>query len=573
MKQLYSLLLFVACSLTAAAKPITLQQAAVKADRMVRQWNADAELVPFDLANCVKARSLMKPFTDAAPFYAFNTCNNGGFVIIAGDDDFPAVVGYSDVGQFAPDNIPAALSQFLQAYAGYVEDVRNGKAAPPRRDIGDVISPTTEPVVAPMLNTQWGQGAPYNYYCPNQWPVGCAALAMAQIMNYWQFPESGVGSITYGTAGKNVSVNFAESHYDWSLMKKKFSSMDWKNDAGKNVAKLCFDCGVSCYMDYNQDGSGSTVVDVYNALFTHFRYNAEAIELYVRDAMADLDAWKSLIYAELDALRPILYAGGIYQSDYALSEGHAFILDGYDVDGLVHVNWGWNGNNDGYYDITLMNPGAHRFPDGQEMVIGIMPDENGEHTQRKQFRMQMTDPLTIGKASVVDLGANFNLIVGNLFNHGSYADTYTIAIMLYRSNGEFVQKASLDASRLIVTLSSGYGTQGGMVKCNVPADIADGDYYFCVETQQKGFDAYVKPFTRGGDVNNRVPAYIHDGQIFLNEVSDGIHAVSSDDEVIRSTRYFDLSGRSISPAESASQVIIRRDTYKDGSVRTTKIQK
>ena len=379
-----------------AAAPISRAKARAIASQAFNRLNPSlSQPVDFNLEAKVKGRTLQAD-AESPAYYAFNNAGGNGFAIIAGDDLFPQMVAYSDKGQFTDEaEMAPALVEFLQAYAAYVEAVRNGEAeAPARRVPGDI---TGDVVVEPLLSTVWGQGSPYNYYCPNQWPVGCVATAMSQIMNYWKFPASGKGEVTYGGSEYMITVNFAESTYDWSIMKDKFAQLDWKKDAGKNVAKLCFDCGVACYMEYDQTGSGATIVDAYNAFSQHFKYNAESITLLMREAMDSQEEWNDILFAELDARRPVLYAGASSSGGGPDAAGHAFVIDGYDSNHIVHVNWGWNGDNNGYYDITLLNPGGYTFSQRQEMVVGIIPDENEEHTQRKQFLrdalVRLTQPL------------------------------------------------------------------------------------------------------------------------------------------------------------------------------------
>ena len=499
--------------LLAMAGPIGRAQAMQTAQHVLRQLSPSSQAAVL-LEDEAQTKSRDSKSADNAPaYYVFNADGGAGFVIVAGDDQFPTLVGYSRTGSFSSESLPEGLQSFLSGYEQYVADVREGRAeAPLHRVLGDI---TGEEVVAPLLTCQWGQGSPYNYYVPNQWPVGCVATAMSQIMYFWKYPASGKGKITYSAAGSNITVDFTESRYDWSIMKDKFAAMDWKKEAGKNVAKLCLDCGVSCYMQYNQSGSGAYIVDAYNGLYTNFGYNAETMTLYLRRAMETQEEWNRLLFGELDQRRPVLYAGTSTTGGGSDAAGHAFVIDGYDSNHFVHVNWGWNGDNDGYYDITLLNPGGYTFSAGQEMVIGILPDESGEHATRKQFRMLMVDSLDIFKSSTATLGTNFNLKIGTIYNHGAYAGTYTLGIMLYDQSGQFVQEATVASDKLTLTLNPLYGDTPGMTKCNLPADLSEGYYYLCVESKEKGFDSYVKPFTDGGDKHNQLWIHVHDGKADL----------------------------------------------------------
>ena len=52
------------------------------------------------------------------------------------------------------------------------------------------------------------------------------------------------------------------------------------------------------------------------------------------------------------------------------------MFDGYDAEGKVHVNWGWDGSYDGYYDMFILDPSAYKFSNNQEAVINIVPDKS-----------------------------------------------------------------------------------------------------------------------------------------------------------------------------------------------------
>ena len=85
----------------------------------------------------------------------------------------------------------------------------------------------------------------------------------------------------------------------------------------------------------------------------------------------------SMVFGELSNMCPIYYAG----ADNAGEGGHAFVIDGYDADGLVHVNWGWYGRFGGYYNIDLLNPRIYHFSIQQEMITGIVPPAKATKTK------------------------------------------------------------------------------------------------------------------------------------------------------------------------------------------------
>ena len=165
---------------------------------------------------------------------------------------------------------------------------------------------------------------------------------MAQVMKYHDYPEKGKGYNRWtfypngnNSTGTTVRVNFANT-YDWKNMLDKYTRGKYNDTEAKAVAVLMKDCGGSVSMQYAKDGSGAYAADACRALRNNFKYH-KAIKLYTR-AFYPKDAWMDLIYRELNDNCPILYGGATTQGF-----GHEFVFDGYDKNGLVHVNWGWEG--------------------------------------------------------------------------------------------------------------------------------------------------------------------------------------------------------------------------------------
>ena len=94
-----------------------------------------------------------------------------------------------------------------------------------------------------------------------------------------------------------------------------------------------------------------------------------------------INEWENMIYNELANNRPVVYGG---QSD---DGGHAFVCDGYDGNGMFHINWGWGGYGDDYFSLSVLNPYAVNvsgvmqpgvgFCMIQDAVIGIQQPTEG----------------------------------------------------------------------------------------------------------------------------------------------------------------------------------------------------
>lgn len=247
-----------------------------------------------------------------------------------------------------------------------------------------LIAPGAEfkPSVQPLLKTTWGQNAPYNQHCPQRTnadgelencPVGCVALALGQIMKYYNYPETGKGSKSYQPFGLSepVSADFENTEYKWDLMRDSYvrlgSYKSYTEEEADAVATLLFHTGVSVGTIYQLTGSSAFAYgNIPRDLVENFRYAEEEIR-YLSRSDYGKEEWMALIFNELSNGRPIFYAGN--SPTYG---GHAFVLDGYDATGKVHINWGWRGTDNDYYDIGLLT-GENNYSDNQSMVIGIMP--------------------------------------------------------------------------------------------------------------------------------------------------------------------------------------------------------
>ncbi len=565
MKRILGLIALISITLSLSATPISRSRAKALAKQALQV--ADLEFV--EMEPQVKARVPGAAQVSAPAYYAFNSDADRGFVIISGDDQFPAVVGYSKSGSISVDSeMPEQLAAFLNDYTEYVEAVRKGEAAAPQRAKGDI---TGDVVVAPLLTCKWGQDMPYNYYCPNNYPVGCVATAMSQILYYHKYPAQAKGTISYSYGEGALTVDLNESTYDWSLFKDSFSTLEYKRAGGKAVAKLCYDCGVSVYMGYAAGGSGATTVEAYNALFNNFRYNAQTIQYLMRECAESQEEWNRILFNELNNRRPVLYAASSPSGGGSDSGGHAFVIDGYDSNNFVHVNWGWDGNADGYYDIPLLDPMRYQFTNGQEMIIGITPDPEGKFTERNQFPMYMESPLTTTTVQIPQT-KEFIMNPGGIFNRSPYSAAYFIGVALYDLNGNQLKVISDKRDAHLISLQPYYGYRDKVptVTCSMADVKEEGTYILRFVTQESGFEGYVLPRTVGGHGNNAVFVKLAGGRLYFNEVPTGIKDVEAGLQTT-STEYFDLNGRRLNSLLDASGIVVERTNHSDGTTTTRKI--
>lgn len=302
--------------------------------------------------------------------YVFNNTNAQGFVVIAGEESMEnKVLGYSDNGTFDYNDAPPALLWLLDSYTQEIAYMQQqGKKYEVRKS---AFNKTTEP----LIKTKWGQRTPYNNLCPkydqfNRSITGCAATAMSQIMYYHKYPAKGYGSNSYISYdyGFEISEDFSNTTYEWDKMTLTYDSTSTQ-EACDAVAQIMYHAGVSINMDYGPS-SGSTTQMSAEALIENFDYDKGL--KYCNFDYYTLTEWETMIAENIDNKLPIFYSGVT-----KLGAGHAFIIDGYNSDGLVHVNWGWEGRNDGYFHLsTLDYEGDNNgYCYKQAAIFNIMPDK------------------------------------------------------------------------------------------------------------------------------------------------------------------------------------------------------
>ena len=312
--------------------------------------------------------------TEFSHLYIFSSA--GGFVILSADDCAKPILAYSTSGSFDPENIPAQVRYWLFTYENRIEDAVSQQLEATSEIAaqwemlrsGHWSDAKASQTVSPLITAQWGQSSPYNAACPSNTLVGCVAVAMGQVMHYWQYPEHGTGSHSYTYNGITHSVDFSAATYNWSAMPNSCSS------ANSAVATLLYHCGVAIETSYTSSNSTAYVLhsaahpyNAESALKNFFGYSSHAHgELR---SNYDKTSWMSMLKSNLDAGIPIIYNG--FNSSY--SGGHCFICDGYDANDFFHFNWGLKGSYDGYYEIDDMTPSNQNFSYNQGAIIDLVP--------------------------------------------------------------------------------------------------------------------------------------------------------------------------------------------------------
>lgn len=307
--------------------------------------------------------------------YAANF-KQGGFVLVSASESTLPVLGYSYKGSFNVEHMPDALKLWLEYYGRQLDyagkhTVMDSWIAEQREALINNQGAEGEwRFVEPLLRTNWDQGKPYNTQCPphpdgpgGHCYAGCVATTVGQLMFYHRWPESGTGSYSYThPVFGELSANYGEAEYDWNKME---TSLQHNN---AEVGELLYHLGVSFDMDYGPNGSGMWNHSAASSMRGFFKYGAETQYVFRDETTMD---WDSIIIVNLDARKPLYYAGW---EAVGSQNGHAFVCDGYDPDGFYHFNWGWSGQNDGYFLLSALNPGGNNFNFAQELIRDIYPD-------------------------------------------------------------------------------------------------------------------------------------------------------------------------------------------------------
>lgn len=387
---------------------LTLFAVCVRAQRITEDQARERALKYLTTNDAAKARGLKTADRKATAtkvgaesIYAFNL-EGGGYVIASGDSRALPVLGYSASGTIDWERMPANMRAWLKQYDQAIASLGRSKDFVDGNSRRGQKTRTARPAIKPLIKTQWYQDAPYWNKIPlydganPDWkgqhcPTGCVATAMAQIMNYYQWPKAACEPIPgyeYETSHENRKkmVHFKAlpaTTFDWDNMIENYEGPDGtvlgtetEQDA---VATLMRYCGQSVYMYYTPEFSGSDHQQVVEALVKYFGYKNTVRSL--KRILYSIDSWEDLVYSELAKGRPLQYGGD------ADDGGHSFICDGYDGNGLFHINWGWGGGGDDYFALAVLNPYDNTstgssssgigFSIGQDAIFGIEPDTDG----------------------------------------------------------------------------------------------------------------------------------------------------------------------------------------------------
>ncbi|MBO4550720.1 MAG: C10 family peptidase [Bacteroidaceae bacterium] len=453
-------------ALMAAAEPIGKHAAlyTAKAFMLSKGKNINQAQTPFKAS---RHGVTQQTSDEEAYYYVFNAGDNGGYVIVSGDDRVEPILGYVEQGSFDPNNIPENMREMLQMYADEIKFVidNNIQQDDPRIKKRNKVAGTRHSV-GEMLTTRWNQGKPYNITCPDYYKeddvdeatalpkksgpaTGCTATAMAQVMYFYRYPEKikkviPSYSITYTSKknGTQKTVNIPAIQRNtvikWDDMQDTYSWEDGHvaNAQDSAVANLMRYCGQAVTMHYGPSSGANFSAEAY---IEYFGYDQRA---WVGERSSfSIDQWFDLIYNEISQGYPVLMSG------FSSGGGHAFVLDGFDGDNLFHLNWGWGGGSNGWFLVGILNP-------GDNSGIGASSSSDGySMSQRALFSLRLPGtPKSEGYLTVSDVTITHTSIKSKFTNRTGSANGFHTGIMMLDENGEL---ELVGTKQVIASLANG----------------------------------------------------------------------------------------------------------------------
>ena len=370
-------------------------------------------------------------------YYIFTNPNDKKFVIISGESKLNELVGYGDKMTENPNDQPPYFKLFLKEYERVVKEVRSkATATTPQRPI--------KRKVEPLLTCKWSQYDPFNKYTPlsngQHTPTGCVATATAQVMFYNKWPKNRPQDYIAST-GDDAKKS---ATYWWDEMKNTTNEMGTEHSR-QAVGVLMSDIGKAVNMRYYYRGSDSNLQYACNALRDKFDYAVR----YLDKNFLPANDFLNEVMQEISDGYPVLVVGG----------PHAFVYDGYDEQGLIHTNWGWGGENDGYFDINIvtLNVSGFALNSGtfwDDISVVFAHPNDGKATPFKDIERGLdartTTSLTIDKTEA-NRSESFSAKIEKLGSYSSVKGelgvfTGKVALALYNDKNEQVKIFNSTAS-------------------------------------------------------------------------------------------------------------------------------
>lgn len=307
--------------------------------------NIAQKYIKLPTKKATRGLSKQSGYSQNAPYYIYNDAQNKGFVIVSGTTEMGEILAYSNENALDTTNLHPGLAQLLNSYKMAFKAINTNNAVETEAKKGAFFAKT----VAPLLKTTWSQDAPYNALLGYNY-TGCVATTISQVLKYHEWPVQGMGNVSYVNTSDNrtLSGNLNLSQYDWANMLPNYDAPVQATQAQRNaVAKLMKDVGLASGMQYHPGFAVATNQGAFDAFVKHFDYQATC----VYQSTEGPSVFADLLRQELVDGFPFYFYGAT--KDY--KGAHAWVVDGFDDKGFFHMNFGWNGQSNGYYSLSALN--------------------------------------------------------------------------------------------------------------------------------------------------------------------------------------------------------------------------
>jgi hypothetical protein len=316
-----------------------------------------------------------------------------GIVLIPADDELDPITAYAaEATWYGPtpknplyDSIGAGIAKMVKEHrSGLARSSSLSDAREKWASLQELVNPAGErgagPLpgnpdtirVSPFLQTKWNQEFTvtsgdnthyfvFNYYTPSNYPAGCGAVMMAQMMKHFAWPEGPISNYVrdrvYTIKSDDVSMTWDLRGGDGNKGSYNWTDMPGEADDGTNqvaaesVGALVADAAVVIGSEFAANGTASYPERIADELMTSFGYaNATLVKAGPRGGVGqmDIDTLLRAVNSNLDADKPV--GLGIFSAD----GGHGVVADGYGYSyGSVyhHINMGWGGSYDLWYNL------------------------------------------------------------------------------------------------------------------------------------------------------------------------------------------------------------------------------
>lgn len=501
MRRTTTVLVLLLVALSIMAGPITPQKAASRMRAFMSQqtWFKGAPVLAYEAA---------RTDGEGCYYYIYTPEQSEGFVIVSGDDRTESILGYCDKGIFNAERMPENMVSWLRTYQQAMDQMDKEQATAPSN------TPSSE-VIPMLMTTRWNQDYPYNMFCPDNCPTGCVATALAQVMYYYRWPQEATAPISGYTSYSNhyEREELPATTFAWDKMRNSYGNGS-SQESREAVAQLMEYVGQALEMDYTPSGSGAQTYYIPWAISNYFGYSNSAwvVERY----NYSMGEWDELLLSELRENRPVIYTG--FTCNW---EGHAFVCDGYDGNGMFHINWGWGGYCDGYYRISLLDPDgsgiggsstSDRFNVSQSAIIGLNP-ETVEISMPIIRTLSAMERPSVEKTTVTRENSDQDFInigilqwITNSTGQGYFSSA---GFGLFQGD-ELLEVLSSQSTRIWPTqiIESSSNVSFG-------ANMSDGDYEICPISKHLDTDQWMKD--RGAD-RHFIRAHISGNELILTPV-------------------------------------------------------